>query len=138
GRVDPDSIKVLAQILKDAGLVSATISSGKRTADDQARIMFGNFQKKDGVSAGRSLYGSSGNKVIDAYETAIKSGLDPKQDGEKIISQMEQKIKDLKWSPGHMSGVAFDVDPSSLGSKDDKNRFEQAAKEHERVNEDRL
>jgi len=43
-----------------------TVSSGKRTSEDQAKTMYDNAENK-GVDSQKKLYGDNGKKVIDVY-----------------------------------------------------------------------
>lgn len=71
--VSQHAVAVLRGVLLDAGAPSATITSGRRTADDQARVMHHNLVTL-GVASQRSLYKTSGNRVIDIFEEQQRAG----------------------------------------------------------------
>lgn len=64
---------VIKEILADAGLSSAKITSTIRTPEKQATIMYDNC-KSLGVQSQKDLYGSAGDKVIDTYVNSVKAG----------------------------------------------------------------
>lgn len=112
--VSSNAINVLKNILNTAGLSSATITSGRRTSNDQARIMYGNLQA-DGVAKQKALYGSNGDAVIDVYAVQKQSGANEAT----IKAAMQQKIEQLGCSnvSNHCStNDVFDVAPSSISN----------------------
>jgi hypothetical protein len=74
--VSDHAVSVLRAVLVDAGLSSATITSGRRRVEDQARIMYTNLETF-GVARQREIYASSGDFVIGAYEKAKAAGKTP-------------------------------------------------------------
>ncbi len=125
------SRKVLEDILRAAGLKSATISSTSRDATDQARVMFDNLEKY-GVAAQKKLYMAAGREVIDAYDKAKKEG----KSEQEIKAAMKAKIEEI--GPTKVSRHAsnpnklnvFDVGPSSIA---DPAAFEHAVEAEGRV-----
>ena len=57
---------VLRDLAQDAGLELLYVTSTVREPDDQIRIMYDNI-KRHGVEHSYAMYGSSGDKVTDAY-----------------------------------------------------------------------
>ena len=112
--VSANAVNVLEDILRTSGLTSATITSGQRTSDDQARIMYENLQAY-GVTNQKALYGPNGDAVIDVYAAQKQSGV-----GEIAIkAAMKQKIEQLGCSnvSNHCSASdVFDVAPSSISN----------------------
>ncbi|HYO63486.1 MAG TPA: transglycosylase SLT domain-containing protein [Pyrinomonadaceae bacterium] len=127
----PHSQKVLEDILRQANLSGALISSTSRTPADQARVMFNNLER-EGVEKQKRLYGPYGDKVIDVYVRSKNAG----RTDEQIKLDMEAKIKDL--GPTNVSKHTadprvynvFDIAPSSIR---DRRAFEQAVNADERV-----
>ena len=72
-RISAHAVEVLREVLRDAGANSATITSGNRSVEDQARVMYDNL-RAFGVEQQRALYGSNGDTVIDVYEAALAAG----------------------------------------------------------------
>jgi hypothetical protein len=112
--VSTSAVNVLKDILGKAGLTSATITSGRRTSDDQTRVMYDNLQTS-GVASQKALYGPSGDAVIDVYFAQKQAGA-----GETMIkAAMKQKIDQLGCSnvSNHCStSDVFDVAPSSISN----------------------
>ena len=129
--VTPFSLAVLKDILRAAGLTSATISSTARKPADQARVMFDNIEAQ-GVAAQKKLYAAAGDQVIDVYVASKKAGKTPAE----IKADMEKKIVAI--GPTSVSHHAadpkilnvFDVAPSSITSK---KAFEAAVRKERRV-----
>lgn len=127
------SKKVLEDILKKAGITQVTITSSARTAQDQARIMYGNITRH-GVAHQKKLYGPYGDKVIDEYSSLHAAG----KSQADIISGMSAKITSL--GPGNVSKHAadpkklnvVDIAPSSINLALRK-KFEAAVKADTRV-----
>jgi hypothetical protein len=71
--ISANAVSTLREILQDAGLTSATITSGRRSVEDQARIMHDNCSTF-GVARQRALYGSNGDQVISTYEAGVRAG----------------------------------------------------------------
>ncbi|MEK8016281.1 MAG: hypothetical protein VSS75_005385 [Candidatus Parabeggiatoa sp.] len=113
------------QVLRDALIKSgnkrAIISSTARDPYNQARVMYNNLEKKDGVLSQKELYGRFGDQVIDVYVSSKKAG----KNREQIIKDMKSKIEAL--GPQKVSNHAadskvlgvIDVAPSSITHKED-------------------
>jgi len=114
--VSENAVRVLKDILRAAGLSRATITSGRRTAHDQARIMYDLIEHK-GVSYAKNLYGSSGDKVIDVYSAQKAAG----KSATAIKQAIESKINELGCSnvSHHCSDThdVIDVAPSSIADQ---------------------
>ena len=112
-KVSDNAVRVLKDILRDAGLTHAMITSGRRTSADQARIMYDNLERY-GVIKQKNLYGPSGDKVIDVYDAQKRAG----KSATVIKQAMENKIKELGCQKvsHHCSDAydVFDVGPSSI------------------------
>ena len=109
--------ETLKKILKAAGLTSATITSGSRTSEDQARAMYQNLVGTgtgQGVAAQKALYGAAGDQVIDVFVASKAAG----KDEAGIRADMVAKIVELGPSTvsKHCSDThdVFDVAPSSI------------------------
>ncbi|PMQ02718.1 hypothetical protein DyAD56_22850 [Dyella sp. AD56] len=115
---------VLREICSKACIRSATISSGVRSVESQAKAMYENAQKT-GVPSQRTLYGHIADRVLDAYE----QGVAQHKDAAQIQADMAEQINAA--GPGNIShhisqGPAvstFDVAPSSIVGDDAKKRF---------------
>jgi peptidoglycan hydrolase-like protein with peptidoglycan-binding domain len=120
--ISNNAVQVLKDILRLAGLSRATVTSGRRTPADQARIMYDLIQRY-GVSYARNLYASTGDKVIDVYSAQKAAG----KSTTAIKQAMEAKILEL--GPQNVSHHCsdshdvFDVGPSSIS---DQNAFRAA------------
>jgi peptidoglycan hydrolase-like protein with peptidoglycan-binding domain len=114
----PVALAVLRGLLDEAGLETATLTSGYRSPHDQARIMYGNLKAR-GVATEKALYGPLGDQVIDVYAAHTDK---PRAE---VIARMEAKIRAL--GPGNVSRHlstdehVFDVAPSTVADRD---RFE--------------
>lgn len=112
--ISASAVNVLKDILRTANLTSATITSGRRTSDDQTRVMYDNLQTS-GVANQKALYGPNGDAVIDVYAAQKKAGA-----GETAVkAAMKQKIEQLGCSnvSNHCSlSDVFDVAPSSISN----------------------
>lgn len=119
--------RVLVDILKAAGLTSAKVTSGVRTAADQARVMYENIASK-GVDFNYKLYGVNGDKVVKVYAD------NPGKPKDAVIALMQAKIVELGPSKvsKHCSDThyVFDVAPSSIK---DHGKFVAAAEAHQAV-----
>ncbi len=110
---------LLRQLLDRAGLETATITSGHRTADEQARIMYENLAEF-GVASQNSLYGPAGDRVIEVFVENMR-----RPRAETILA-MAKKIEQI--GPARVSRHCdprldvIDVAPSSIG---DRNKFEE-------------
>ncbi|MDP1707371.1 MAG: hypothetical protein Q8L30_02350 [bacterium] len=112
--ISSNAVNVLKDILRSAGLTSATITSGRRTSDDQTRIMYDNIQAR-GVADQKALYGPNGDAVIDVYVAQKQAGA-----SEAVIkAAMKQKIEQLgcyNVSNHCSTNDVFDVAPSSIAN----------------------
>jgi len=125
------SLRVLTDILMNAGLTRVLISSTARTPADQARAMYDNLVAY-GVAHQKRLYGAAGDQVIDVYVASKAAGRSPTQ----IQQDMVEKI--IAIGPTRVSRHAsdprvlnvFDVAPSSVS---DKAAFEAAIAAEQRV-----
>jgi hypothetical protein len=72
GALSDYSVGVVKDLLRQAGESSVTVSSLQRTAEDQARVMFDNLVRPNGVANQLALYAPPGDAVIDVFvaETA--------------------------------------------------------------------
>jgi len=113
-------LKVLRAILDSAKLKSATVTSGVRNPQDQARVMYENLVAL-GVAHQKALYGPYGDAVIEVYAA------NRAKDKPVVIALMKAKIDQL--GPANVSKHCsdthdvFDVAPSSIR---DNARFEAA------------
>jgi hypothetical protein len=82
------AVEVVRRVLVDARLGSATITSGRRSVQAQASIMYRNLVAF-GVTRQRELYASSGDRVIDTYEAEKRAG----KSAEAIMSAMAATIR---------------------------------------------
>ncbi len=113
--VSAGAVNVLKDILRTSGLTSATITSGRRTSDDQTRVMYNNLQEANGVANQKALYGPNGDAVIDVY-VAQKQTVASEA---TIKAAMKQKIEQLgcyNVSNHCSSSDVFDVAPSSISN----------------------
>ena len=116
-------VRILRHLLDAAGLKTATITSGVRTAADQARVMYENVNTR-GVAHQKRLYGPNGDLVIDIY---VANQAKPKDD---VVSLMKAKI--IAIGPSKVSKHCsethdvFDVAPSTIT---DKTKFGKALKD---------
>lgn len=113
--VSSTAVNVLGDILRAAGLTSATITSGRRNSYDQARIMYSNIEQY-GIAHQKNLYGSQGDTVIDVYDSLKRNG---KSEAE-IRTAMQRKIDEIGCSnvSNHCSTRdVFDVAPSSISNQ---------------------
>lgn len=111
--VSSNAVNVLKSVLRSAGLSSATITSGRRTSADQARVMYDLIRAR-GVAYAKNLYAAAGDKVIDVYAASVAAGKPEAQ----IKLDMQNKIVALGPSTVslHTSDThdVFDVAPSSI------------------------
>jgi hypothetical protein len=118
---------VLTEILIDAGLTTAKVTSGVRTPAEQALVMYDNIKQK-GVDYNYRLYGKYGDKVIKVFEeNATKERTD-------VLALMQSKIEEI--GPANVSKhcssshYVFDVAPSSITNH---YQFVAAVKNHKAV-----
>lgn len=129
--VTPYSRTVLQAILKEARVRRVLVSSTRRDAAAQARVMFENLELH-GVVKQKELYGAAGDKVIDTYASAKAQGKTPDQ----ITAEMTAKIIAVGATnvSKHAADPAvlnvFDIAPSSVN---DKVNFERAVEAERRV-----
>jgi peptidoglycan hydrolase-like protein with peptidoglycan-binding domain len=119
------ALQLVRDLLDDAEIKSAMITSGYRRPSDQARIMYDNIVKT-GVRAQLDLYGDNGDLVIQVYKAnQEKSRAD-------VIALLEKEIGRI--GPGNVSKHmqpdhdTIDVSPISLGDRQRQDRFEEALK----------
>jgi hypothetical protein len=110
------AIDVLHEVCETAKVTDITISSIKRTVQDQARIMYKDIQTK-GIAYPQRLYGKSGRAVADVYEEKTKQGLSEAEIRMAMILKMEEL------GPGTISHhiddeglglCVFDIGPKSV------------------------
>lgn len=110
------AIDVLHEVCETAEVTEITITSIKRTVQDQARIMFHDIQTK-GIAYPKKLYGESGRAVADVYEEKTKQGLREAEIRMAMILKMEEL------GPGTISHhiddeglglCVFDIGPKSV------------------------
>ena len=107
---DP-AAEILKDILKVAGLSTATVTSAHRTPADQARVMYENCVAK-GAAYNEALYCVAGDRVVEVFEA------NHDQPRDTVIQLMTDKI--LEIGPEHISmhmsdtHYTFDVAPSSI------------------------
>lgn len=122
---------VLSQICSRACIRSATISSGARTPESQARTMYGNARTN--LMRERHLYGRDGNQALDRYEQGIAQG----HDAATIQRDMAQVVRDHSDSFHHVQRASnlsvFDVNPSSMGDRAAGQRLAREAQADPRV-----
>jgi hypothetical protein len=130
------SLEILRDVLRAAGLRSATITSTARTPTDQARAMYQNLVGRGrgkGVEAQHRLYGPGGDAVIDTFVELRDAGKTPAE----IKEGMRAKI--VAVGPTHVSRHCgdpdvlnvFDVGPASIGDDDNQTAFVRAARAEE-------
>jgi hypothetical protein len=113
--VTANSLEILKDVCRAAGVTSVTITSTSRDATNQARVMYDNLESK-GVAAQKALYGDYGVKVIDVY-VDLKA---KKKTADEIRAGMKDKIDELGCTnvSKHCSDPkvleVFDVGPSSI------------------------
>jgi hypothetical protein len=129
----PFSKRVLQDIMRDAGIPFALITSTQRTPAEQARAMFNNLEAL-GVKSQKDLYGPNGDLVIDVFVAGKRAGKTAAQ----IQKDMERRIIGL--GPSNVSHHAadpkvlnvFDVAPNSIPAAK-RAAFERAARRDKRV-----
>ncbi len=104
---------VLKDILKTACISSATITSGRRTATDQARVMFNNLNS--GIRLNYASAGDAVTAVFDAQKAAGKTNA-------QIQAAMQAKIEEvgcINVSKHCSDKDVIDVSPFQQGSGED-------------------
>lgn len=120
----------LVEILDNCGIPFCKVTSGRRTIQDQARVMY-ELIESIGVIKARRLYKLPGRKVIKTYVETKAMGY-PK---DLILAEMGLKISLLgaEKVSAHCTAdpkkVVFDVAPSSV-PKDEHRHFERAVRSH--------
>jgi hypothetical protein len=117
--VSDAGVDKLKDILRAACISSATITSGRRTAADQARVMYQNIEQY-GVSSQMSLYGRPGQQVIQAYVDARAAN--PNATAAEVQAAMLAKIQSLSGGCVSVSRHCstqdvIDVAPSSISNQ---------------------
>ena len=102
GILSDDSIKVISDIMTKAKCNKIHITSMQRNAKNQARVMYNNLKKPNGVANQREIYKSAGQQVINVY-VAEKA---KKKSASQIKASMEAKINEL--GPRNVSAHAAD------------------------------
>jgi RHS repeat-associated protein len=94
------SLDVIKDILQEAGLNSATITSTYRAPKRQIDAMYTNLVVEGGIQTQKDLYGKKGDQVIDAFiEASGKSGATP----ESIKAAMLAKAVEVGFVSNHSS-----------------------------------
>ncbi|MFT3701397.1 MAG: hypothetical protein QM802_03465 [Agriterribacter sp.] len=109
------SFSLIAAIMKDSDNPTITITSTRRTPEDQARAMYQGIKSK-GLDYSYRLYGSAGDQVTKVAEDAMKK----KWTAKKVMEAMEKEI--IRVGPGNVSKHlgdfsklnVIDIDPSSI------------------------
>lgn len=118
--ISSSAVSTLKSIMKSGCFPSATITSGRRSSADQARVMYDNIVSF-GTAKQYELYSSYGDQVIAVYEEKKAEG----KSATDIKAAMQAKIVALGPSnvSRHCSDTydTFDVAPSSIA---DKTKFE--------------
>lgn len=103
--------RILKDILKVAGLATATVTSAHRTPADQARVMYENCVSK-GAAYNEALYCTAGDQVVEVFAA------NHDQPRDAVIQLMTEKILEIgpEKISMHMSDThyTFDVAPSSI------------------------
>lgn len=102
---------ILKDILKDAGLAMAVVTSAHRTPAEQARVMYENCVSK-GAAYNEALYCVAGDRVVEVFAA------NHDQPRAAVIQLMTEKILEIgpESVSMHMSDThyTFDVAPSSI------------------------
>lgn len=129
------AIEVLHEVSETAKVTDLTISSIKRTVQDQARIMYKDIQTK-GIAYPQKLYGKSGRAVADVYAEKAKQGLSEAE------IRMAMALKMTELGPGSISHhiddeglglCVFDIAPSSVRPEDKLKNLANAIAKHPKV-----
>lgn len=120
--VTPHSMTVLLDLMRACGERTCVITSTRRSATDQARVMLQNLERDwapdHKADRQHALYGPAGDAVIDVYEAGKRAG----KSIDVILVDMTQKIVALgPYNVSHhaadpvLDGInVFDVAPDSL------------------------
>jgi hypothetical protein len=131
-----NSLVILGDVLRAAGLHKAEITSTARTAEDQARAMYQNLVgtgKGQGVQAQYDLYSPAGDAVVDVFVDLKAKG----KNATEIKAGMQAKIEEIGPSKvsNHCADPAklnvFDVGPNSLGGDKEQKALVKAAQDEE-------
>lgn len=130
--LEPVSRQVLEEVMRTAGVDSCEVTSGRRTPETQARIMYDNCMGGLGFDGSRTLYGAAGDEIIDLCELSYRSG-EARQITIEAMADLIRKIGPERVSR-HCSErfEVFDVAPSSINSAR-HDEFFAAARGHRRV-----
>lgn len=131
--LDEKPKRVLQEILNEAGLTKAKVSSYRRTPLKQAQIMYSKCEE-EGLKSAYELYSTHADKVLDVYRDNQGKSKDD------IIVLMKTKLEDVlaelgsdrktMMHVGNTVNYTFDVAPSSIT---DRAAFETAVKNHSDV-----
>jgi len=139
GRAVPERAReVLLDILKQAKLESAQVTSTTRTVAEQAKVMF-DFVNRNGIDAALELYGPHGDEIIKVCSASYKQQgkcADPVLP--KMVDETRRQIELLQKQGNsrtelmHTSDTHFtiDIDPESIA---DRPAFEAAVAADRRV-----
>jgi len=125
--------RVLKEVLRSAGLKSASVSSVTRTIEQQSHEII-NYYKRHGAEKPKKLYGrGSGGPCIEIYEKNTEH-----PDIAAMVASIKGRIAiDIKRHGGqtslrHTSNTyyTFDVRPSSI---DNRTAFINAVKQHKEI-----
>ena len=130
------TLNVIRDIAIKANIKNLTITSTYRAPERQMKAMYNNLIKKDGVSTQKELYGSSGDKVIDAFvaASAVKGAT-----GASIQAAMLKKAEEVGFESNH-SGSSYeeynvvDISYKNLTTKE-YNALKKAANDDDRISE---
>lgn len=130
--LDPAPQEVLLEILADAGLPKATVSSYERTTAKQAALMYG-ICERDGVKKAKRLYSSKSHSILDIY--VAHAGEPEAEVVDLMTAEVEAVLERLGPGRKTMMHVAsanftFDVAPSSLANR---SKFKAALARHPSV-----
>lgn len=110
------ALEVLHDVCATASVSKITITSTRRTVEDQARIMFQEARLR-GVSYMYGLYASAGRQVISVYEELHRQN----RSDDEIRLAMAMKMRELgpERISNHIVGAesglcVFDIAPSSI------------------------
>jgi hypothetical protein len=139
GRPVPGEARsVLLEILTQAKLASAKVTSTTRTAAEQAKVMF-EFVNTSGYEAALDLYGPHGDAIIavckksySEHQKCVDSVLPKMIEQARFQLKLLEKQGDKRTELMHTSDTHYTIDiaPNSIS---DRTRFEEAVQEHPRV-----
>jgi hypothetical protein len=122
---------VLLEVLANAGLDEARVTSVARTPRQQAAAMRGVIER-DGAAATRARYHSASHVVIDEYERSTGAGDSATRTldlMEEAVSRVIERLGPQRTTMMHVAGnsYTFDVAPSSIRNP---SAFEDALRAH--------